>query len=85
MAKTKYTNREVIENKLLCALDDEGAVAILANEQDLGFLIRATTCLVNILKSKQYLSESEEENKQRLIEMLEDIRQLQREAFGDKP
>lgn len=34
------TRREVIENKLLAALDDEGTVAILANEQMLNDLIR---------------------------------------------
>lgn len=35
------TRREVIENKLLTALDDEWKVAILATESDLKTLIKA--------------------------------------------
>lgn len=35
------STRQVIENKLLAALDDESTVAILASEKDLDLLIAA--------------------------------------------
>jgi hypothetical protein len=37
------TNREVIENQLLAALDDKTKVAILANEEDLSVMMLALT------------------------------------------
>ncbi len=45
------TRREVIENKLLTALDDEGKVAILASEADLNMLIESLGLAVRMGKS----------------------------------
>jgi enolase len=39
--KVIQSSREVLEHKLLTALDDEGTVAILASKEDLDLLIEA--------------------------------------------
>lgn len=39
--KPEYTKREVIEDKLLAAITDEGKAAILATEDDLKLMVTA--------------------------------------------
>lgn len=52
------TRREVIENKLLAALDDEGAVAILANEEMLNDLIWVMENYIGASRQRQDRMES---------------------------
>lgn len=52
------TRREVIENKLLAALDDEGTVAILANEEMLKDLIWVLENYIGASRDRQDRMES---------------------------
>jgi hypothetical protein len=52
------TRREVIENKLLAALDDEGTVAILANEGMLNDLIWVMENYIGASRDRQDRMES---------------------------
>jgi hypothetical protein len=52
------TRREVIENKLLAALDDEGTVAILANEEMLNDLIWVMENYIGASRDRQDRMES---------------------------
>lgn len=63
------TNREVIESKLLNALQDEDSVAILASSRDLDVLIAG-------------LSKTEQVDEERAKYLLAGMKQLRREAFG---
>ena len=63
------TRREVIENKLLDALSDEGTVAILASEADLNLLIESLDLAVRMEKPGA-------------IEMQRDLMQLRDAAFS---
>ena len=63
------SSREVIERKLLTALEDGGQVAILATENDLTLLINALDQFGTV-KGKQWAS---------------DLKQLRHESFGGFP
>ena len=52
------TRREVIENKLLAALDDDGTVAILANEEMLNDLIWVMENYIGASRQRQDRMES---------------------------
>jgi hypothetical protein len=65
------TRREVIENKLLAALDDEGTVAILANEEMLNDLIWVMENYIGASRDRQDRMES----------MHADLTQLRDAAF----
>ena len=65
------TRREVIENKLLAALDDEGTVAILANEEMLNDLIWVMENFIGASRDRQDRMES----------MHADLTQLRDAAF----
>lgn len=67
----EFTGRQVIERKLLAALDDESKVAILATQQDLEDLIAA-------LDDKRLTGEGELHRRRSLLDVM---RQLLREAF----
>ena len=68
--KINYAKREIIEGRLLAALDDEDKVAIVASKEDLAFLIK---CVGNFHdRSKQQQ------------EMLADLTTLHSEAFWDE-
>ena len=69
---TEYVRREVIEGKLLAALDDESKVAILASEDDLRLLISAL----------EYAPDESTYGDKR-TELLQGLRQLQKEAGMD--
>lgn len=73
MADLEYTPREVIENKLLAALDDESKVGIIASREDLGLLRRALCFGINETPSR-----SEQDEFRR---MLFDLEQLGKSAF----
>jgi hypothetical protein len=63
----QHSQREVIEGKLLAALDDESKVAALLSHDDLDVLIRALSD-----------APANAEN----VRMLEDFKQLRAVAFG---
>jgi len=71
MAKTEYTNRQVIEGQILMALDDQDKVVIILNEREVGVLIQVMERVVADLG----------EEPQR---MLKDLRELARAAFQGK-
>lgn len=70
---TEHVPREVIEGKLLAALDDEGKVAIILSQQDLGLLIQA--CLAAAVHSRT------PEEMERFTRMKLDLQELYRPAF----
>lgn len=74
MAKSDYVPREVIEGKLLAALDDDDKVAIVLSERDCDVLKRALVAFADVTPSK-----SESEDCQRFVA---DLNQLTRQAFG---
>lgn len=63
--------REVIENKLLAALSEDGVVAILASEQDLSVMIAAL----------EYAMLGNREQTRKARELAADMRKLKRSAF----
>jgi hypothetical protein len=70
--RIEHVSRSVIENKLLAALDDEtGKVAILATENDLDLIVAAFT-----------LASLDRMAPPGLKEMLDDLKKLQKGAFG---
>jgi hypothetical protein len=66
-------SREIIERKLLAALDDEDKVAIIASRQDLEDLITAVNTLLRHLWSKDW---------PRVNALKSDLERLKKEAFG---
>jgi hypothetical protein len=69
------TKREVIEKKLLAALDDESKVAVLLTKSDLEFLsghlmIARTNRMASMLKCDTWI---------------EDLKQLKNAAFPEQP
>lgn len=85
--KVVQSSREIIEHKLLVALDDPATVAILASKDDLDLLI---FCLSKIAAG-QYVADSHwtlrapEEIVRDLLarDYLKSLKQLRREAFGE--
>lgn len=73
MAKVIKTNREVIENKLLTALQEDGVVAALLTEADLTLLITGMHLLVH---GGRVDPESPE------YSLLRDMKVLRKKAFG---
>lgn len=74
MTDIHRTRREVLENKLLVALDDPGNVAIIATEKDLQLMIDAMICYTSLPN----LTEAE---RSKSIEMTADLIRLQEAAF----
>lgn len=72
MAKVEHTSRQVIDNKLLAALDDEEKVAIVTNEDDVELLIDALSF---------YAQAADAENRDKAATFIADLMQLKREAF----
>ena len=72
MAQVEASNRQVIEDKLLCSLDDDGVVAILVNEDDLAMMICAMA----------WYAVARADN-ERMLEMVADMKKLREGAFGD--
>ena len=70
----EHTPRQVIEKKLLAALDDHGKVAILATQSDLDDLVFVFDLALSNVPI-------EPERGKRLSEYVEDIRRLRAEAF----
>jgi hypothetical protein len=68
------TSRQVIERKLLAALDDKGKVAILATQADLDDIVFVFDLALSNVPI-------EPERGKRLAEYVEDIRRLRQEAF----
>lgn len=72
------SNRQVIEDKLLVALEDPGSVAIIATAKDLDLMLEAFIALIAINERL--------ENKikiQKAKQMAADILQLRTSAFGE--
>ena len=69
--KTVHVPREVIDSKLLAALDDKSKVAILADREDLGRLISALTFTPDSWGMEFKI-------------LRDDLRQLDEAAFGPK-
>lgn len=67
--RVEQASREVIERKLLTALEDESQVAILATRGDIGLLINALE-QYNTVHAKQWAA---------------DLKRLRLEAFGGFP
>jgi len=65
----EHSPREVIEGKLLAALDDESKVAALFSKRDLDVLIQGLGCTARLAGPE-------------LMQMVNDLTQLRREAFG---
>lgn len=78
MAKTDRVPRQVIDGKLLAALDEESKVAMFLGEEDLSLLISAAT----LQTEQSAVSDEERRLKLRLVQLLHDMHQLRREAFG---
>lgn len=74
--KVEHTNRTVIENKLLVALEEKGQVAILATEDDLNILIGA---IEHKLRGNWVCGKSEFT---KLQSYKEGLKQLRQGAFG---
>lgn len=72
--KPEYTNREVIEDKLLTAIMDEGKVAILLTEHELNFLCKM------LRKAAEYASLSPNDSEE-LEEFRADLLTLLKSAF----
>lgn len=70
---TQHTTREVIENKLLTALQDEGTAAILVSENDLSVMIRAL----------EYAMLADREQTRKARELAKDYRKLLKAAFPE--
>ena len=68
---TQHTTRDVIENKLLTALQDEGTAAILVSENDLSVMIRAL----------EYAMLADREQTRKARELAKDYRRLLKAAF----
>lgn len=66
--KTEHVKRRVIENRLLTAITEEDKVAVVVTKRDLQSLINMFQFCKNKLPREQ--------------EMLDDLLDLQREAFG---
>lgn len=73
MAQKDYIRRQVIEGKLLAALDDEDKVAIVASKRDCELIMRC-------LELTEDQSPSREEQAE-LRQMRLDLRQLYDSAF----
>ena len=69
--QVERTPREVIERKLLAALDDESKVAVLLTEQDIDHLLRAIA----------FYPRTHSRCSANLWELSKGLRQLQAEAF----
>ena len=74
--KIERVHKQVIENKLLAALDDDDKVAILCNSDDLDVLIGACVFQLHQPIGAEHLL------KDRLREMLADMKKLRKHAFG---
>lgn len=72
----EHTRREVIEGKLLAALDDEGKVAIIASEEDCEFLIRGLVLLEHARMDDNVSNEVS-----KIQDLLTGLRQLKEAAF----
>jgi hypothetical protein len=64
------SNRKIIESQILASLDDESKVACIFNEDDLNLLIESLSWFD--LDTQLHKS------------LLQDLRQLRKEAFGPK-
>jgi len=67
----ELTKREVIERKLLTALEDDNTVAILASKQDLDVMVAAL----------DYAMLSDKNQTRKARELAAGMKQLRREAF----
>ncbi len=74
--EVKKTSREVIEGKLLAALEDENAVAILASREDLDRNIVA----LRMYQRRAYILQDEHDD---LEIYIDGLKRLRLEAFGD--
>lgn len=72
--KIEYAKREVIHGKLLAALEDDNVVACVFTEEDLDDLIEA------LYRAK---FDTKRSTTQSQDDLLESLRQLRREAFGN--
>lgn len=70
MADIEHTNREVIQGKLLAALDDEGKVAAVLSEADVRLLIDA----LDVYNEQRHPDPM-------AVQMRDDLWQLKNEAF----
>ena len=70
--KVIHPSRQIIEHKLLTALEDEDTVAILASRQDLDLLIRGL----------RYAPTRSDHERERLDFWLKSMEQLRKETFG---
>ncbi len=68
--KVAMAKREVIQGKLLAALDDDDKVAIVLSEEDLDLLIEIVA--LSRIKESHF----------KIDAMWADLRQLRKEAFG---
>lgn len=66
--KVERTSRQIIEHRMLLEMSDAGKVALVLDEEGLETLITTLECVP--VKCG------------RRIQMLEDLKQLRREAFG---
>ncbi len=71
--KTERVPREVIDGKLLAALDDQNKVAIVLSESDLAVLIKGMSTL-----TRNNLTETE---RAQLDDLIDGFEQLYNEAF----
>jgi len=69
--KKQYVSRQVIENKLLTALEDSTNVAILASEHDLQIIIGS-------LNSSLWM---DKDDQKKARDMAESLSELKRSAF----
>lgn len=72
--KIEYAKREVIQGKLLTALENDDVVVCVFTEEDLDDLIDA------LYRTK---FDTKRSTNQSQDDLLESLRQLRREAFGD--
>ena len=72
--KVVPVRKEVIEHRLLVALNDQSKVAILAEEKDLDLLIAGMESLVQ--------SDELRSNEVPFRDMLDSLKQLRKEAFN---
>ena len=81
-SKITYTPKEVIEGKLLAALDDEDKVAAVFSKQDLDDLISAFYAAITLGEAAGPKKGRSGEQLQRFREMLDDFKKLRTAAFG---
>ena len=71
--KIEYTNHEIIERKLLIALEDNTKVAILASEKELKLLINGLKYLPDSMTSVL------------VLDLLSGLQELHKQAFSPLP